>query len=783
VRPGARPRLLVEALEERLCPDTVPLGVVQAGDRITVTATLHSSDTNENGEGEPLHITVLGNSGLSNGPLAETTLNRYEAPLVANFLVSQGVRNLEVDASIFGADGDENIVSFTAKVTTNKKDPLSQEQRDRLTALALKIFSAVNVAQAQERDLEKNLPSDPVKRQIDQLHINAIYRFIADQSVVANEYSRLATADPPDPNFLVIAQPVDAPVQQVTAGPGVTPAEAAAFNALFANDGHAIGLVDATITAINRASGASAAGDVAHETQQLQAARGFLSQLSPVAGLQPALRTGLQQALQSGGFPAFSATPADITGLETDVSQNGLPASLTQALQQVGADSATIDDIRRQVIVQDANAAAGSFPANLTDPGLVAALQGVSQVLKPKADTAGVFDPGTGTFFLRDGNSGGAPDVAPFAFGAPGWVPLAGDWTGSGATTVAVVDPATATWYIRASDSGGAPDVTPFQFGLPGWVPVAGDWTGTGHTGIGMVDPATGTWYLRNSPGGGSPDVTPFQFGLPGWVPVAGDWTGTGHTGIGAFNPATATWYLRDSAGGGSPDITPFAYGAPGWRPVAGDWTGAGHAGVGVFNPAAATWYLRNSTGGGFPDSTPFAYGLGAWTPLAGHWQVPPAAQLAEGEGPGATALGAGQLQATVSAALARLSAAGVDPALVQRLGSARFQVGSLPAGTLGLAFVDANRVVVSADAAGYGWFVDPTPRQDEEFAGGVAPPGSPAAGREDLLTVVLHEMGHLAGRPDVEGAAAGNDLMADALAPGVRRTQALDAVFSGAAP
>jgi hypothetical protein len=47
-----------------------------------------------------------------------------------------------------------------------------------------------------------------------------------------------------------------------------------------------------------------------------------------------------------------------------------------------------------------------------------------------------------------------------------------------------------------------------------------------------------------------------------------------------------------------------------------------------------------------------------------------------------------------------------------------------------------------------------------------------------DLLTAVLHEMGHLAGRPDRAGAADGGDLMAETPPPGVRRTQALDALF-----
>jgi hypothetical protein len=50
---------------------------------------------------------------------------------------------------------------------------------------------------------------------------------------------------------------------------------------------------------------------------------------------------------------------------------------------------------------------------------------------------------------------------------------------------------------------------------LPGWLPVAGDWVGTGHTGISMFDPSTATWYLRTQAGPGTPDLV-FQYGLPG---------------------------------------------------------------------------------------------------------------------------------------------------------------------------------------------------------------------------------------------------------------------------
>jgi hypothetical protein len=102
---------------------------------------------------------------------------------------------------------------------------------------------------------------------------------------------------------------------------------------------------------------------------------------------------------------------------------------------------------------------------------------------------------------------------------------------------------------------------------------------------------------------------------------------------------------------------------------------------------------------------------------------------------------------------------------------------GSLPPGTLGLTYTDTNQVFFSPDAAGYGWFGPSAALKDEVFANGTALPGSPAAGREDLLTAVLHEMGHLAGRPDEDG---GTGLMGTVLPAGTRRTDGLDAVFRG---
>jgi hypothetical protein len=81
--------------------------------------------------------------------------------------------------------------------------------------------------------------------------------------------------------------------------------------------------------------------------------------------------------------------------------------------------------------------------------------------------------------------------------------------------------------------------------------------------------------------------------------------------------------------------------------------------------------------------------------------------------------------------------------------------------------------ITLSPTAAGYGWFIDPTPSDNAEFLPTsnpfewIAKPGSEAEGRMDLLTVLLHEYGHAAG---LDHTADSHGLMASTLLPSVRR-------------
>jgi hypothetical protein len=406
--------------------------------------------------------------------------------------------------------------------------------------------------------------------------------------------------------------------------------------------------------------------------------------------------------------------------------------------------------------------------------------------------TVGAFDQATGTWYLRNENDPGAPDAGQFAYGGPGWDPVVGDWNGDGQTSVGSFNPGTATWYLRNENSAGPADAGTFAYGAPGWKPISGDWRGAGPSTIGAFDPATATWYLRNENSAGPADAGTFQYGAPGWDPVVGDWQGNGVTTIGAVDPKTMTWYLRSSNSSGAPTITLFQFGAPGWIPVVGDWNGDGITSIGAIDPATGTWYLRNENSAGSPDAGVFRYGAPGWEGVAGSWRGLAAPERAAGatplsadnSDPGTGELTNQELQQTVSAALTRLQDAGVAPTVIQHLRSDTFEVGNLSGATLGYTYASAHTVVIDASADGFGWFLDATPLQNEEFTPDgqgqlTALAGGPAAGKMDLLTVVLHEMGHLVGRKDLDPSTNPDSLMTETLGLGQRRTEALDSVFS----
>lgn len=236
----------------------------------------------------------------------------------------------------------------------------------------------------------------------------------------------------------------------------------------------------------------------------------------------------------------------------------------------------------------------------------------------------GVYRPTAAMFYLRNSHSSGSPDTT-VGFGAPGDIPLIGDWNGDGVDTIGVYRPSTSTFYLRNSNAPGAPIAAQFAFGLPGDVPIAGDWDGNGSDSVGVFRPNARIFYLRNALSAG-----PFQwavrFGLSGDQPIVGDWDENGVDTVGVFRPGALRFYLTNTSCtctapiGFSPT---FGVAGRTYQALSGDWDGDGRTGIGLYEGATRRMLLRNNPVVGGNADFNFVYGLNGDRPVAGAWVLP----------------------------------------------------------------------------------------------------------------------------------------------------------------
>jgi hypothetical protein len=184
-------------------------------------------------------------------------------------------------------------------------------------------------------------------------------------------------------------------------------------------------------------------------------------------------------------------------------------------------------------------------------------------------------------------------------------------------------------------------------------------------------------------------------------------------------------------------------------------YAGGQFRGKGDFNPTSGTYVL--DTGGGLSG---FLLKLKQSSPLMASASGPESGRpVLTGEMDAELSAGA---QAMLQESMRRWQIAGgrTDGSL-----DVDFRIADLPGTTLGLA--SGNTIWLDDDAAGWGWFIDATPRKDAEFN---RPGNQGEQNRMDLLTVVMHELGHVLGYDHDE-----DGVMAATLAAGVRRTDVND--------
>jgi VCBS repeat-containing protein len=135
------------------------------------------------------------------------------------------------------------------------------------------------------------------------------------------------------------------------------------------------------------------------------------------------------------------------------------------------------------------------------------------------------------------------------------------------------------------------------------------------------------------------------------------------------------------------------------------------------------------------------------------------------------------QLDSMVEEAQTRWISSGLTPQQMAAMRGLKFEIAELSNSYLGEA--EGNRILVDRHAQGKGWFVDPNPRSDANFAHAVSAtrlytdPFSAPAGHVDLLTAIEHEMGHKLGLPDTYAERDRDNLMYGYLTVGERRLPA----------
>jgi hypothetical protein len=304
-----------------------------------------------------------------------------------------------------------------------------------------------------------------------------------------------------------------------------------------------------------------------------------------------------------------------------------------------------------------------------------------------------------------------------------------------------------------------------------------------------------GDWWaaLANGTGTGSENQLWGHWEPVTWQDVGiADLNGDGKSDI-VGRSAGGDWWaaLANGAGTGSGNHLWGHWEAVPWLDVqVADVSGDGRADI-VGRSEGGDWWVAkaNDTGTGSVNQL-----WGHWEPIS--WSDVQAANVtgqdaalalmaldAPQSAAAAESLGQEQLTLVVEQAIQQWETAGLAAAQLAAFRDMQVAIADLPGLQLGMA--TSGSIILDVNAAGYGWYADANPLEDFEFVdtanSGCRPSTLDSRLQMNLLTAVMHELGHLAGLADDYGDLDSADVMSGWLLPGTRRLPTLadlDAVF-----
>jgi hypothetical protein len=341
-----------------------------AGDSVTVLSILHTIDPNENGEGEPLGLSVS-NGGPS------TSFPDYEVTHSFTFKAQSTAPVTAVGTNI-GFDGDE---SCEVSISVNGKHRFSQTQKN--------VLIAVTGGFGTLSGLSWTL-SEACALGIVTAYCTPFAGLTAALSTtIAAASGTLLAIDPIDLNYTVIPTPIPAPFTPLTAGNGLTQAGADSMNAVLSTEASIVGVLRAIVTSVNRAAGADSVGATVWEQKQQNAINGFMFRLGTLLTQEAAARQSFVAQLTSENSPLVSITPSEVFNFEAQLAFQGWSADQLALLKGVGDEDNFIQAAKPLIFTQDINQVAGDLPAAFASPAFLAILRQAGHDLTPFAGVPG----------------------------------------------------------------------------------------------------------------------------------------------------------------------------------------------------------------------------------------------------------------------------------------------------------------------------------------------------------------------------------------------------------